>query len=270
MFSIYYRIRYFLGKKKKALSEMWHTVFVPAEIERLRALRNAYSDKDRCFIIGNGPSLNSMDLNLMKNDIVFCSNSFFLKFNDLEFTPSFITVEDHLVAEDNFEVFNNLKGIKKIFPIDLRHILADDCETYWVNFRRAFLNIRKDGNFKFNVQEDIFYWGGTVLYMNLQLAAFMGFKKIYLIGVDLSYSIPKDASIAGSVITSNSDDPNHFDGTYFGKGKRWHLPETQRMQNSFVNAHSSLSESGISLFNATYGGNLKDVPRVDYNSLFEL
>lgn len=269
MFNAYYRIRYFLGNKKKALSEFWDALVIPAETERLRALKNTYSEMGRCFIIGNGPSLNNMDLNLMKDDVVFCSNSFFLKFNDLDFTPSFITVEDHLVAEDNYEVFKNLKGIKKIFPIDLKHILTDDIETYWVNFRRAFLNKRNDGNFKFNIKGEVLYWGGTVLYMNLQLAAYMGFKEIYLIGVDLSYSIPEDASVAGSVITSNSDDPNHFDGTYFGKGKRWHLPETDRMQSSFTNAYRALSEGGIYLYNATCGGNLKDIPRVDYNSLFK-
>lgn len=264
-----YTLRYFLGRKKKMILEVIdYLIVAPRFKTKIRTLRNRYSNK-RCFVVGNGPSLNSMNLNLMKDDVVFCSNSFFLKFKELEFKPSFITVEDHLVAEDNFEELNKLEGIIKIFPIDLRHILVNSTNTYWIELRRAFKNKTPEKSFKFNIKKETFYWGGTVLYMNLQLAAYMGFKDIYLIGVDLSYSIPKDADIRGSVITSNSDDPNHFNPSYFGKGKRWHLPETDRMQKSFTNAHKELKKSNINLHNATVGGNLKDIPRVDYNSLFE-
>ena len=105
--------------------------------------------------------------------------------------------------------------------------------------------------------------------MNLQLAQYLGFEEVYLIGVDLSYTIPDDATVKGSVITSNSDDPNHFDSTYFGSGKKWHLPETNRMQKSFTNAYLEMKKNGTKLFNATIGGNLKNIPRVEYESLFE-
>ena len=266
---MYYKIRYFLGLRKKKLTEFLESFTTLKRTRRIKELKNIGENKNRCFIIGNGPSLNSMNLNLMKDDIVFCSNSFFLKFKDLEFKPSFITVEDHLVAEDNFQELNKLEGITKIFPIDLRHIISNSTNTYWIELRRALNNKTPEKTFKFNIEKETFYWGGTVLYMNLQLAAYMGFKNIYLIGVDLSYTIPNDADIRGSVITSNSDDPNHFNPSYFGKGKRWHLPETDRMQESFTNAYKELKKSNINLHNATVGGNLKDIPRVDYNSLFK-
>lgn len=263
-----YKVRYYLGTKKKLFTELMESFLFQRKTRRIQNLKKKYHNK-RCFVIGNGPSINSMNLNLMKDDIVFCSNSFFLKFKDLDFHPSFITVEDHLVAEDNFKELDKLEGITKIFPIDLRYILANSTNTYWIELRRALNNKTREKTFKFNIEKETFYWGGTVLYMNLQLAAYMGFKNIYLIGVDLSYSIPKDANIRGSVITSNSDDPNHFNPSYFGKGKRWHLPETDRMQESFTNAYKELKKSNINLHNATVGGNLKDIPRVEYNSLFK-
>ena len=155
------------------------------------------------------------------------------------------------------------------YPIDLKKILSKDDNTYFIELRRAFNNKKKDGNFKFNNYDEIFFWGGTVLYMNLQLAQYLGFEEVYLIGVDLSYTIPDDATVKGSVITSNSDDPNHFDSTYFGSGKKWHLPETNRMQKSFTNAYLEMKKNGTKLFNATIGGNLKNIPRVEYESLFE-
>ena len=265
---LYFKIRYILGLQKKKILEFRDSLILKSKLKKIKLLKNTYKDQ-RCFVIGNGPSLNLMNLNLMKDDVVFCSNSFFLKFKDLEFKPSFITVEDHLVAEDNFKELDKLEGITKIFPIDLRHILANSMNTHWIELRRALNNKTREKTFKFNIEKETFYWGGTVLYMNLQLAAYMGFKNIYLIGVDLSYSIPKDADIKGSVITSNSDDPNHFNPTYFGKGKRWHLPETDRMQESFTNAFKEMKKSNINLYNATVGGNLKEIPRTKYESLFQ-
>ena len=224
------------------LFEIFEHYIYKKELNKIKSLKNKYNSK-RCFVIGNGPSINKMNLNLMKNDVVICANSFFLKFKDLKFIPDYITVEDHLVAEDNYEVFNNLKEIKKIYPIDLKKILSKDDNTYFIELRRAFNNKKKDGNFKFNNYDEIFFWGGTVLYMNLQLAQYLGFEEVYLIGVDLSYTIPDDATVKGSVITSNSDDPNHFDSTYFGSGKKWHLPETNRMQKSFTNAYLEMKKN---------------------------
>lgn len=262
-----YRLRYYLGIKKKQILELFESITLKHKTNQIKKFKNKFLDQ-RCFIVGNGPSLNKMDLSLMKNDIVICANSFFLKFKDLEFIPKFITVEDHLVAEDNVDEFSNLENIIKIFPIDLRKILKESNNNYYIELRRALNNLEKNKNFKFNNGDEIFYWGGTVLYMNLQLAYYMGFKEIYLIGVDLTYSIPDDVIIKGSVITSLSDDPNHFDSTYFGKGKRWHLPETERMQKSFSNAYRELLKRDVKLYNASVGGNLKEIPKINYNSLF--
>lgn len=262
-----FRIRYFFGLKKKMFLEIFENIFFSNKTKRIQKFKNKYKNQ-RCFVVGNGPSLNDMNLNLMKNDLVICANSFFLKFKDLNFVPDFITVEDHLVAEDNYKELDNLKGIKKIYPIDLKRNFNENDDTYFIELRRAFRNKKPDGNFKFNNFNEIFYWGGTVLYMNLQLAQYLGCKEVYLIGVDLSYSIPNDATIKGSVITSNSDDPNHFDSSYFGSGKKWHLPETDRMQISFSNAYIEMKKNGVNLFNATKGGNLQEIPRVNYNDLF--
>lgn len=274
--SYFYKLRYKLGYYKKKTLEFfegitWKFKF-GEDISKSRNFLNEYKGKfkgKRCFVIGNGPSLNEMDLNLMKNDFVFASNSFYLKFPDLNFCPQFISVEDHLVAEDNKKEFFELKGIKKFYPLDLRKTLKLDDEAFYINLKRAKISTSSNNFPPFsNLGENQFYWGGTVLYMNLQLAAHMGFSEIYLIGVDLTYSIPKDIVQEGSVLISQSDDPNHFDARYFGKGKRWHLPEVDRMQQSFTKAYEELAKLDIRLVNSTVEGNLKVIPRVDYNELF--
>jgi hypothetical protein len=96
----------------------------------------------------------------------------------------------------------------------------------------------------------------------------MGFSNVYLIGFDHSYKIPADAKIAGETITSQSNDPNHFSETYFGKGYRWHDPMVERMEQAFCRARAVYSAAGRRILNATEGGKLEVFERVSYNSLF--
>jgi len=97
----------------------------------------------------------------------------------------------------------------------------------------------------------------------------MGFSEIYIIGVDLTYTIPDNVSRKGTVLTSNDIDPNHYDKNYFGPGKRWHIPEPERMSQAFQYAHNILKENNqISIINSGIGGNLNCFRRVDFDSLF--
>ena len=70
------------------------------------------------------------------------------------------------------------------------------------------------------------YCGQSVTTINLQLAYWMGFFRVVLIGMDFSYKIPSDATRKDNLIQSNSDDPNHFHPDYFGKGKTVEGSET--------------------------------------------
>ena len=56
-----------------------------------------------------------------------------------------------------------------------------------------------------------------------------GFSEVYLIGMDFSYSLPESTEIEGCNYTSQEDDPNHFHPDYFGKGKKWHDPQLDRV-----------------------------------------
>ena len=66
-----------------------------------------------------------------------------------------------------------------------------------------------------------------------------------------------------------SDDPNHFNKEYFGKGKRWHDPMLDRMELAYNKAKTSFEDDGRSIINATVGGKLEIFDRVKYESLFD-
>lgn len=237
---------------------------------RLRALRAKYRGTKRCFVIGNGPSLNETDLSLLKDEVTFAVNGFFLKAKDLDWKPTFYVVEDHLVAEDRAKWINAFKGPTKLFPAYLGYMFPEAEDTIFYNHRP-----RKSypHGFDFSTRADeITYTGATVTFSMLQLAFYMGFEEIYMIGVDASYAIPADAQQASSyavgVIDMKSDDVNHFHPDYFGKGFRWHDPQVSKMVEAYQEARKVVDGTSQRIYNATVGGQLEVFERRNYADLF--
>jgi len=242
-----------------------HSIYKTKNYKKLELLKDCHNG-ERCFVIGSGPSINNMNLKLLKNEITFGHNAFYLIKDKVGFLPTYYVVEDPLPAEDNSNEINALIETQKIVAHDLKYCLNSE-DIIYPFFDRFYNGVESSRfpQFSFDCDRRI-YWGGTVVYLSIQLAAYMGCKEIYLIGVDLTYAIPD--GITGNVITSDEDDQNHFHPDYFGKGKRWHDPRVNVMQKSIQYARKILAKKNILLFNATLGGELTHVPRVNYNSLF--
>ena len=113
------------------------------------------------------------------------------------------------------------------------------------------------------------YAGQSVTTMNLQLAYFMGFTEVILIGMDFSYSVPESSEIDGVHITSMGDDPNHFHPDYFGKGKVWKDPKLDRVLANYALAKQMFESDDRRIINATPGGRLDLFDRVPFTELFE-
>lgn len=237
---------------------------------KLRALREQYQGTERCFVIGNGPSLNDMDLEKLRGEVTFAVNGFFLKAQALSWTPTFYVVEDHLVAEDRRQEIAAFSGPTKLFPANLAYCLPEAEDTLFFDHRPR--KSYPDG-FDFSLRADeLTYTGCTVTFTCLQLAAYFGFSAIYLIGVDADYAIPADVeadtTYGVEVLNMPSDDKNHFHPDYFGKGYRWHDPQVEKMLEAYAEAHRTAGAAGIKIVNAGVGGKLEVFPRATYNSLF--
>jgi hypothetical protein len=241
-------------------------VYLTANERRLYAYKDRHKNQ-RAFILGNGPSLNRCNLKLMKDEIIFGVNSIFLNFDKMGFYPNYYVVEDVFVAEDRATEINSYHGPVKFFGNYLKYCLDDNSDTLWLNIRFRYDNYPGFPYFSNNALRMV-WTGGTVTYICLQLAYYMGFKEVYLVGFDHSYSIPSDAIVNETEIVSVADDPNHFDPKYFGKGYRWHDPMVDRMEIAYCRAKEQYIASGRKIYNATMGGKLEVFERVDYNSLF--
>ena len=244
------------------------TIVAIPQSERIATFRGAYQGH-RAFIIGNGPSLNKHNLSLLRNEITFGVNSIFYKFDEMGFKPTFYVVEDKLVAEDRGPEISRLAGMTKIFGRKLSYAIQDSPETIWLNVVYDFSNYKGFPHFSEDATKCLWV-GGTVSYLCMQLAYFMGIREVYLTGFDHHYEIPADAKINGTEITSASADPNHFHPEYFGEGKRWHDPRLDRMELAYRRAKEVFESDHGRILNATVGGYLEVFDRVDYSSLFEV
>ena len=232
---------------------------------KLLALRDRHRGQ-RAFVIGGGPSLRQTDVRLLKDEITIGCNAIFLMFGEMGFMPTYYTVEDVLVAEDREDTINSIRGTTKILPRDLSYCLRPDEDTIYINFVRDY-NTRP-----FRFSSDFIrrvFWGGTVTYLNLQLAYYLGCREVYLIGIDHNYQPPAQKDeVAGTVITSRTEDINHFHPDYFGPGYRWHDPKVGRMEIAYKQAKQFFAENGGVICNASAETQLEVFPRVSYGDLF--
>ncbi|MBB5520092.1 6-hydroxymethylpterin diphosphokinase MptE-like protein [Amphiplicatus metriothermophilus] len=241
------------------------------ERRALSQFHNAYKGK-RCFIIGNGPSLNKHDLSLLKNEYTFAVNSFFYKTREIGFRPTFFVVEDNLVMRENIDDIKTYKVPFKFFPANYRDLHPPGRNVFFFPANWGFY-LQSSPNycaprFSTDATKELFC-GQTVTYINMQLAFFMGFTEVYLIGMDFNYVIPTEHGREGNWIYSKTDDPNHFHKDYFGKGKTWKDPKLDRVANSYRQAKIAYESAGRKIYNATIGGQLEVFERVDYHSLFK-
>lgn len=218
---------------------------------------------ERCFVICNGPSLNKHNLNLLKNEITIGANRIYLHES---FSPTYYTIEDSRDVQQFHEEINNwTKPQIKFIPFDYRTVITGD-DVVYIKFRKYKRG--QLGNYVFKFVEKpkpIFYWGGSVTFLSLQLAHWMGCNPIYIIGADHYWG---EKSKRRGVEISTEDDKWHFHPDYYGKGKEWNLPVVDRITRSYECARKAANMYGFRIYNATIGGYLEVFDRVDYDALF--
>ena len=239
--------------------------------EGLRQFYNKYKG-ERCVIIGNGPSLNKIDLGKIQSEYTFGVNSLYYKTKESGFMPTFFVVEDSSVMKENISAIKRYRPQYKFFPTIYKDLHGEGANVFFFKMNRGFYE-KSSPNFcvpRFSTDfSKIAYCGQSVTHINLQLAFFMGFSEVYLVGMDFSYIIPESHSRKGDVLLSDTDDPNHFHKDYFGKGKSWKDPKLDRVLMNYKQAKLAYEGCGRKIYNATRGGKLEIFPRVNFDSIFQ-
>jgi hypothetical protein len=256
----------------------------------------------RCFVVGNGPSLNKINMGYLKDEITLGSNRCYLGFNDWGFNFPYWASMDRLQIERYTREWeeNIPRETVKFYPFEYVELFnwENACPVNHHYDYPDFPNFSNDPG-------DI-YLGNTVTYMLLQIAVIMGCNPIYLIGVDHRFPIkqelekglvgaPPVLSFAGirerikhplKVLlgkdknfvqnkdlwtASDSFGPTHFHSKYT-KGHRkqeFVVPRTERATMAFQHAAIWAERHDREIYNATPGTALKAFSKVEFETLFK-
>jgi len=273
----------------------------------LDAFRDAHKGR-RCFIAGNGPSLNAIDMTRLRDEIVLGANRCYLGFEDWGFAFPYWGVSDRLQIEEygpEYEMHIPRETVK-FFSFEYLPLLEFEagCPVH-LDWPRA-------ANREFSTDPARLLVGYTVTYMLLQIAAVMGCDPIILIGVDHRYDLRKTqrlrrmARLGGRWLARRYDDrawykaaraaareiararreagkggprrfwvskdatrPTHFDARYAtGEQKRFLMPRPLDAEKDFACAARWAEEHGVRILNATPRSALTAFPMVEFDALF--
>lgn len=236
-------------------SARWHPLR-RASIRRLAALKDRHRGQ-RCFIIGNGPSLKQTDLTLLRDEYTFGMNRIYLLFEELGFTTTYYVSINNLVIEQCSQEIRALPMLK-FLSWRARNLIepTEDMVFLYTTYNGA--KFARDARGRL-------WEGATVTYVALQLAFHMGFSPVILIGVDHNFATKGKPN---TTVISQGDDVDHFHAAYFGKGFRWQLPDLETSEIAYRMARQAYEADGRQVLDATIGGKLTVFPKVEYRSLF--
>jgi hypothetical protein len=243
-----------------------HGIFLTTNDRKVAALKDKHQGR-RCFIIGSGPSLKIADLDRLKNEITFACNKIYLAFGDTEWRPTYYSVYDILVAENNRSTIDEL-DLFKIFGENIRPYFEEE-SAVWL---RALDVPIVDGDYRCRFSTnalDGLYGGWTVIYLQMQLAFHMGIREIYLIGVDFSFEIPKTTgeTCSSGEILKHQGELNHFHPEYRKPGETWTMPLLDLQHKAFLEAKRTIELQGGKILNASRKTELDVFPLVDFDDI---
>jgi hypothetical protein len=227
--------------------------------KKLKSFRNIHKGK-RCFIIGNGPSLKMEDLDKLKNEYTFAANKIYVAFEKTDWRPTYYCIQDFRLIILEFESIKQKVEAKFKFIAGNPLIKNKKSNIYLNNWIYFFLDISRfyprHPHFSEDISKRIFE-GFTVTYANIQLAVYMGFKEIYLLGIDHKYFM-------------NSGSKNYFSDKYMANqefGKEVNLPHLEYSTLAYEAARQYAEHNAIKIYNATRGGELEVFQRVNFDTI---
>lgn len=227
---------------------------------------NKYSDftkfrdlhkNERCFVILTGPSLTLEDVELIKKETTFAVNSCINLFSKTSWRPSYYVITDRLVYQSigtelensdmNCPIFYSRNGFGK-------KMKKQNSYPFKSLYYHHFINFLTNGKSTLGWSNDInkgIADAPSCVYAVMQIAYYMGFKEVYVIGADCNYS----GANQHSTVT------NYIPKVKISKKAGTHVLKAWRS----IKVH--LDNKDMKVYNATRGGMLELFPRVNLEDI---
>ena len=246
--------------------------------KRIAVFHNKY-EGGRCFVIGNGPSLTLDDLNKLCDETTFACNTIYAVYAHTKWRPSFYVAHDSVWCRSIADDFSLLKkiygGCSHFFTSSTTALFSKFSASKSFDFLFYNLVAQKGlEDFSSNCTECV-YSAGTVTYAMLQLAVYMGFTEIYLLGIDFSFSeerhddgTVKKQNIPNHMAIIESEGVKYENATVSNFGTPYFV-EYDRQLLGYKAARQYADNHGIKIYNATRGGELEVFERVDFDTVIQ-
>lgn len=241
---------------------------VPGNRKRLEALRNTHCGES-CFVIGNGPSLRAEDLTRLyeKKVFSFASKRITAIFDATLWRPDVWMASDLDYIKLCSEEINALEGFTKMVPcqslLNLNISISDAIYFPFIQAKRTPCWFNAD------VTKGVHFWG-TVTCKMINMAVYMGFTNIYLLGVDHSYALKE---VDGKYEYDKNAKNHFFSPQEDNQEERDRIDNIQEeltyMTKAFSDVKWYCDQLGVNIFNATRGGALEAFSRVKFDEILE-
>lgn len=241
-----------------------------ADSEYIRSLQDLHEGK-RCFVIGNGPSLTPQDLDRIQNEFSFASNKIYHIFDKTAWRPSYYVCTDNNVIAEEIGNIKSIGDYPKFINFHAARYGRDGSNNIWYICTKGKFHVDPYKPQSSELSEDVskyVAWVHTVTVTAIELAIYMGFKEIYLLGVDHSYANTVDSK--GIIHRDSTVKADYFDGmkgTGSEAGNRAIVTNVDALNYSYELARKFAEQSGVKIFNATRGGKLEVFERVDFDAI---
>lgn len=184
---------------------------------------------ETCVVIGNGPSLKDVPPEFLDAYTTFGCNRVYTKF-----------IPDYYVAINELVIQQFRKDI-----------LGIPCEKF---IREGYIDIKHCHQLHvvdtpmFSFAPSVWVHDGhNTTFVELQLAFFMGFTTVILVGLDHRYEYtggPNETQLF------QGDDTNHFNPHYF-QGFLWQTPDLDYSRKAYLMAKEAYEQNGRQILNMT-------------------
>ena len=238
----------------------------------LKKYKNIHEGK-RVFIIGNGPSIEKTNLDLIKDEYSIAMNRISLIYEKTKWRPSYY-------------IFSSSNCLHKKWGKEWTNSVKESCNNnntiafVWNKYKSVIDPKNKNKNIEWlknvtetkpNLNGDIneLWWpdnieermdkSATTINLALQLANYMGFSEIIFLGTDLGFK--PDNGI--------NNDPNHFSKDYNAD-----IPQNKvnKINNQMLNVHKLARmkiSNNVKMYNASLQSTIDVYPRICYETLMK-
>ena len=216
-------------------------------------------NKQRGFVICNGPSLPLDALKHLSDETTIGCNKIYLAAKETKWTPTFYTIQDELVMRNLSEHIQSNQFENLVLPSYHLKSHPPIKGAYYFNTTPYLTALKqRDCIFSDDIVNKGITLGHTTLYLMIQFLAAIGCKEIYILGADFDYKLTETDERKKYLFDINGS--QHFSNEYRPSNEVWASPQYAKMMEQAETFYRDACALGYRIFNLSKTSKLPSIP----------